>query len=246
LLQVPAPVSVLLASLHRPARHTVPFLYFWQAPAPSQRPSVPQLLAPWSLHLPRGSTALARVGVQVPRAAALAQYWQSPVQAVLQQTPSTQKPLMQSVAAAQVWPLPFLPQLPPWQVAGATHWLLSLQLGLQAVPSQTKGAQSMGVPIMQLPSPSHSLAGISMFVPAQLPTLHGLPGLYFAQLPWPLHRPLWPQLSGASLRHTPCLSGMPAGTETHSPSRSGSLQLTQAPLHATLQQTPSAQKPLSH
>jgi hypothetical protein len=38
---------------------------------------------------------------------------------------------------------------------------------------------------------------------------------------------------------------MPAGTGTHSPIRSAWLQLTQAPVQATLQQTPSAQKPLS-
>jgi hypothetical protein len=39
--------------------------------------------------------------------------------------------------------------------------------------------------------------------------------------------------------------GMPAGAGTHSPIRSAWLQLTQAPVQATLQQTPSAQKPLS-
>jgi hypothetical protein len=41
----------------------------------------------------RGSGASALTGVQVPRVAGEAQNWHLPLQAVSQQTPSTQKPL---------------------------------------------------------------------------------------------------------------------------------------------------------
>jgi hypothetical protein len=66
-----------------------------------------------------------------------AQLWQAPVQAVSQQTPSTQKLLAQSEAAAQVWPfclgpqLPLTQAMPAWQSASeaqpvpqapATQW----------------------------------------------------------------------------------------------------------------------------
>ena len=45
---------------------------------------------------------------------------------------------------------------------------------------------------------------------------------------------------------TPCGSALPTETGAHSPARPARLQLTQGPLQATLQQTPSAQEPESH
>jgi hypothetical protein len=61
-----------------------------------------------------------------------------------------------------------------------------------------------------------------------------------------LQAPLDPQVSGGSIAQTPWGSGAPAAEGVHWPILPGSLQLTQGPLQATLQQTPSAQKPLSH
>jgi hypothetical protein len=66
---------------HFSAPHTVPVAYFAQPPAPSQRPLVPQLAAPWSLQTLRLSTVFAAMGVQVPRADASAQLRQAPPQA---------------------------------------------------------------------------------------------------------------------------------------------------------------------
>ncbi len=55
-----------------------------------------------------------------------------------------------------------------------------------------------------------------------------------------------PQLWAVSTLHTPCTSASPAGTGAQVPRRLGWLQLTQGPVQATSQQTPSAQKPESH
>jgi hypothetical protein len=57
------------------------------------------------------SSALATVA-QVP----VAHDWQALVHAALQQTPSLQKPVAQSAAAAQVWPFFFLQAPAPSQV----------------------------------------------------------------------------------------------------------------------------------
>jgi hypothetical protein len=62
----------------------------WQLPAPSQVPSVPHELACWSVQSFRGSALPAGLEAQVPSEVDSAQLWQAPVQAELQQTPSTQ------------------------------------------------------------------------------------------------------------------------------------------------------------
>lgn len=59
-----------------------------------------------------------------------------PLHAVRQQTPCSQKPEEHWLAAVQVAPLAFRPQCPLLQVFGATHWPLSLQVVLQAVPAE--------------------------------------------------------------------------------------------------------------
>jgi hypothetical protein len=79
-----------------------------------------------ALHAPRPSQVLrphspaesvpAAVGVHPPTSPGTLQATQAPSQALLQQTPSTQKPLAQSVFTAQVRPLPFGPaHAPPEQ-----------------------------------------------------------------------------------------------------------------------------------
>jgi hypothetical protein len=99
----------LLAHFSPP--HTVPVAYLLQPPAPSQRPFVPQLPAPRSLQTCRLSIVPAAMGVHVPRADASAQLLHAPVQASLQQTPSTQKLDAQSEACLQAPPGVSGPQL---------------------------------------------------------------------------------------------------------------------------------------
>ena len=79
-----------MPALQLSAAQVVPMGYLWQLPAPSQVPSVPQELAPLSVQILCGSEAAPGLGLQVPSEVDRAQLWQAPVQAELQQRPSTQ------------------------------------------------------------------------------------------------------------------------------------------------------------
>jgi hypothetical protein len=138
------------------------------------------------------------------------------------------------------------PQLPPTQVLGATHVVSLVQLFRQAPPAQVEGAQVMATPDSQEPSPSHRPAGTKLPVPSQRVGSHTVPAGQRLQPPSPLQVPIWPQVLSASWPQTPRLSAAPAGAGTQRPACIRSLQETQGPVQATLQQTPSAQNPESH
>jgi hypothetical protein len=124
------------------------------------------------------------------------------------------------------------------------HWA-SL---VQAVPHdpfwQVCGAQLRVTPALQAPLPSQVLAAVSVD-PLQLPGAHSLPATYRRQAPAPSQVPSSPQVAGADSAHW-SRGSSPAGTDMHAPSLPVTLQLTQAPVHSALQQTPSTQKPLPH
>jgi hypothetical protein len=103
--------------------HTVPTLYFWQPPLPSQRPFVPQVVAPWSAQTPFVSTDPVASGVQWPIVEGSAQLLHAPVQAPSQHTPSTHMPERHSVSPAHVTPRFFLPQAPLTHAWPVSHWL---------------------------------------------------------------------------------------------------------------------------
>jgi hypothetical protein len=134
--QTPAPsqvrAGVSVEPVQLPATHAVPFAYSWQAPAPLQRPLMPQVVTPASMHCVAGVGAWP-VGtlVQVPALPVSAQDWQVPVQAVAQQTPWAQKPELHSAAVAQTTPSAFFEQVPPLQTLGDTQSPLTVQLVLQ-------------------------------------------------------------------------------------------------------------------
>ncbi len=90
-----------------------------------------------------------------------------PVQALSQQTPSTQKLEAHSLACSQSWPLPLGPQLPDTQLAGFWHLSLAVQLLRQLPASQVDGRQVTGRPGWQTPSPSHRPAGTNSSLPRQ-------------------------------------------------------------------------------
>jgi hypothetical protein len=96
----------------RAGAHDVPAAYLRQDGPPLQAPSVPQLAAPWSLHVPDGSAAPAGTGTHRPSVPGCAHETQAPVQAVEQQTPCWQFPEAHSLAWAQVWPVGFWPHDP--------------------------------------------------------------------------------------------------------------------------------------
>ena len=99
---------------------------------PLQSPVAPQVVAPWSLHVPVGSTPPAAIGEQVPAVPVSAQDRQLAVQVVAQQTPCAQMPLVHSFAAAHAAPLPLSPHEPAVHTAGATQSASAVQLVAQA------------------------------------------------------------------------------------------------------------------
>ena len=98
-------------------------------------PSVLQLEAPRSAHWPSGSCPFGTL-VQVPTVPVMLHAWQVPAQAVAQQTPCAQKPVPHSGPDPQATPTPFLTQLPPMQLNGATQSASAVQVALQAFVPQ--------------------------------------------------------------------------------------------------------------
>lgn len=133
-VQVPAEVSV--EPLQLCARHMAVIPCFRQAPAPSQVPSFPHVAGAAAAQPLLGSAAPAGTLVHVPCEPTTAQLLQPSVQALLQQKPSTQLPLVHSLAAVQAAPFPLVPQLPVGlQVLGGRHWVLLLHDEVQSVPA---------------------------------------------------------------------------------------------------------------
>jgi hypothetical protein len=130
-------------------------LYVWQPPSPSQRPFVEQALFPLSTQTPRGSGVAAGMGEQWPIAEGSAQLTHAPPQGPSQHTPSTQKPLAQSVVAWQLCPTGFGPQLPFTQACPSWHWSSVWQDVAQAPFEQRYGQQFWTPGARQTPLPSH-------------------------------------------------------------------------------------------
>ena len=176
-LQVAAPVKVLPVQLA--ATHCVPDGYFWQAPLPLQRPFVPQVEKPWSVHWVAGTGACPPViEVQVPTVPGRLQEVQLPAQALLQQTVCAQNPELHIAAAVHGWPMASLPQLPVLcpvgivQEAGDVQSVPTVQVVLHAllVP-QAYGSQSVEVTVLQVPAPSQVRTGVRVS-PTQLAFAH--------------------------------------------------------------------------
>jgi hypothetical protein len=88
--------GVRTPSEHDPAAQVVPREYRSQPPVPSHRPVCPQVEAMSLRQMPLGSGVPVATGVQVPTLRTRLQLTHGPSQALVQQTPSTQKPLAQS------------------------------------------------------------------------------------------------------------------------------------------------------
>ena len=126
-LQVPRPSQTpgrlrRTRPVHVGARHCVSAAYRSQPSKSSHVPVVPQLVAPMSLHIARGSGAPSSTGQQVPTRPGAAHETQPPSQVTLQQTESAQKPDAHSVPAAHFAPFIFLPQLWLSHWCPVTHW----------------------------------------------------------------------------------------------------------------------------
>jgi hypothetical protein len=108
--QAPAIVSVAAFAGQVADEQGVPSRYFWQSPAPSHLPFVPQVEAPWSAQKADGAGVPAATGEHVPLPERL-QAWQGAQLTEPQQTPSTQLPLMHWLPVAQARPLALSAQL---------------------------------------------------------------------------------------------------------------------------------------
>jgi hypothetical protein len=237
--------AVYSALSHLSAAQTVPTACLRQAPAPSQRPSVPHVEAAWATQVRRGSAAPAGASEQAPIADASAHVRHAPAHAFSQHTPSTQKPLAQSPPAAQARPLPFLPQLPLWQTLGATQSSSFAQRLMHSPPTQRNGLQSRTPGCRQLPRPSQVPAVVNRS-PEQLCGVHKVSAGYSAQPPTPSHSPVRPHDALPWSVHIPRGSTRPSATGQQVPSRPGWLQVRHPPWHAPLQHTPSTQNPDPH
>jgi len=257
LTHAPAPsqrdsgVTLLVLALQLLAAQLTPAAYFWQPPIPSHLPLVPQVEAACVTQMPCGSALLAGTDVQVPLPLKL-QATQPPVQAVAQQTLSTQWPEPQSASALQAAPLALGPHEPGIvlvsQLFGGEHCVASLQEPKQAVRSglQTYGAQEIAVGVTHAPAPSQCDSGVTLLVLAlQLLAAQVTPAAYFWQPPIPSHLPLVPQVEVACVAQMPCGSGLLAGTDVQVPLPL-KLQATHPPLQAVAQHTLSTQWPEPH
>ena len=246
--QVPAPsqvrAGVNVVPLHVDAAQVVPIAYRRQAPLPSQVPSLPQVLAPWSVHWLNGS-APAATDAQVPTVPVRPHDRQIPTHAVAQQTPCSQKVESHSAAAPQVAPIGFLPQLPLMHVFGLVQSALVAQVVRHAPPvPQTYGLQVDSDVVWQVPVPLQVRAGENVD-PVQLAPTHIVPAAYRRQPPAPSQLPSVPQV-GAPLSSHWFSGSAPTGTNVHVPAVPESAQDRQVPVQLELQQTPCWQRPEAH
>jgi hypothetical protein len=171
---------------------------------------------------------------------------QAPLHETLQQTPSAQNPDAHSAPFLHVAPLSFSPQLP------ATHFVPAQSESDAQVAKQAfvaglhwKGAQTVAGPALHRPLPSQTLPPATD-APSQAPAWHTAPTAYLRQAPAPSQVPSSPQVETSLFGHSLADRGeAPEATSVHVPGEPGALQVLHVSPQATLQQTPSAQKPLA-
>jgi hypothetical protein len=182
---------------------------------------------------------------QVPSAEGSAQLRQAPWQASAQQTPSTQKPLAHSPAPAQVCPFDFGPQVPLTQLWPVTQSASVWQWFTQALSVHWNGSQSCTPGDRQAPMPLQVPAVLSRS-PLHDGATQTVSAAYLEHPPTPSQPPDCPQVDAGLFTQRPWGSAAPSVVGEQVPIRPDCAQLTQGPVQAVLQQTPSAQKPEAH
>lgn len=193
----------------------------------------------------RGSITPAAIGWQVPGADASAQLRQAPWQASAQQTPSTQNPLPHSLALAQVCPFDLGPQVPLTQLWPLTQSASVWQWLTQAPSVHWKGSQSCTPGARHAPRPSQVPAVLSRS-PLHDGAAQTVSAANFEQPPTPSQTPDCPQLDDELCAQTRWGSAAPSAVGQQVPIRPDCAQVTQGPVQAMLQHTPSAQNPDAH
>jgi hypothetical protein len=186
--------------------------------------------------------------MQVPRLLLLEQVWQVLLQAVLQQTPSTQKPLAQSPAPRHA--VPFCScgtQALPAQWKPVVQSAFETHVVAHAVAPHMYAPHDASLTVWQTPAPLQVRAGVCVEPVHDSPT-QVVPSIHRRHAPPPSQVPSWPQVEVASCMHSSSGS-VPPMTGRQRPSAWVVLapeQAMQPPPHAASQQTPSMQKPLAH
>ena len=158
--------------------------YFRHAPAPSQVPSSPHVIAVSSEHCPSGSVPLG-TSMHSPSLPAIAHDLQVPAHAVLQQTPCAQVDDAHSLPAVHGAPGGLGPQLPFTHAAPATQSAAVAQVD-RHFPSlpQRYWPHESAVVAPHVPSPSHSAACVTVDA-AQVCCRQIVPRAYSAHAPVP-------------------------------------------------------------
>lgn len=183
----------------------MPVAYRRQAIAPSHRLSVPQLAAPMSVHMLRGSVAPLATGEHRPAIPGSAQLRQAPVHAVLQQIPApaatlrTQCRFMQSASAVHAWPSTLGPHRPATHAMPSAQSALVAHFELHAMSAQRYVPHARNSEASHVPSPSHARAVFIAVTPEQTEGPQGLLGGYCSHVPNPSQTPVVPQVDGASV-----------------------------------------------
>ena len=135
---------------------------------------MPQLAAPMSAQ--PVSVSPGALLVQVPRDAVSAHDLQTPVQAVRQQTPCSQKPPRHSCGPKQVAPGGLRPQVPLTHVAGGLHCVSAVHDARQALVPHRYGKQSATAGVTHVPEPLHVDSAVNWsVVVGQVASRHGVP-----------------------------------------------------------------------
>ena len=235
-LQVPEQAfSQQTLSTQKPLRHSAfsaqpPPFTFLQLPVASQVAPAPQVSC-WP----------AATGAQTPMEPALLHVWQSPLHALLQQTPSTQMPL---------WHSPFATQADPFGSSQSPN----------ALHSDARHSLSGSLFVATFPQ--------TPFAPPVFAALHALhvPVQALLQQTPSVQKPDWHSEAIVQLDPSPSSPQAPIPLQAAAPEHSASgsrpletgeqvpfaapffaaLQAEQRPVQAVLQQKPSAQKVLKH
>jgi hypothetical protein len=129
--QVPVPSHALVMScwsLQEVLPHVVPPAAYWQACCPPLAVQVAPHIVPAPVHAARCPCGSPFTCEHRPCVAATSHAWHCPVHAVLQQKPSTQKPVSHWSPAVQAAPIAALSEHEPDTQLPLTHWSLAVQL----------------------------------------------------------------------------------------------------------------------
>jgi hypothetical protein len=183
--------------------------------------------------------------VQTPAVPGSAHDLQAAVQAVPQQTPWAQIVEAHSVPSEQLAPLIFLPQELTLHTLGVTQFAAVVQASKHFWPLHANGAHGRELGAMHCPVLVQVDGGVYTLA-AHVSPAQTVPTAYFRQPPAPSHLPSAPHAAAPPSLHMLRLSAAPAAMDVQRPIDEGRAQLRQAPLQASAQQTPSAQKPEAH